>query len=304
MRQTLILLLLAANICFAQTVKVVENTCLTTTEQGEFFNPVFSPDGEKVAFSKQGFEGLFVLSIADNKIEQITDRQGAGYAPIYSATGQKIYYRADEYEGIKKYSSLVEYDLKTKTENKLIERQRFVSAPQPCGNNLIYTVENNLKRSRIDNHSEDRNDKEIYVMIENQKIALYINGTKTILAPLNEGNYIWPQLSPDRSRLMFTFTGKGTYISDLNGSNLVQLGYLNAPQWLNNSWVAGMRDKDNGYFFTESDLYAVSTDGKNTVRLTQTPEIIEMYPSSTATGDRIVYHTIKGEIYMLSLKFE
>jgi len=65
-----------------------------------------------------------------------------------------------------------------------------------------------------------------------------------------------------------------------------------------------MKDYDNGSFVTSSDLYAISADGIKTVQLTKTDDTIEMYPDCQPGISEILYHTLDGNIYLMTVKFE
>ncbi|MCK4295874.1 MAG: PD40 domain-containing protein, partial [Candidatus Marinimicrobia bacterium] len=120
---------------------------------------------------------------------------------------------------------------------------------------------------------------------------------------LGEGQYIWLSISPDKSKLLFTLAGRGTFITDLNGNALIELGYANAPMWSpDGNWVVYMVDEDDGYRITASDIYAVSSDGKEKVQLTNTQNTIEMHPNWSPSMDKIVFDTIEGNIMLIEVK--
>ena len=78
--------------------------------------------------------------------------------------------------------------------------------------------------------------------------------------------------------ILFTATGKGTYICDLKGKILAEFGLLNAPVWYNDNFIAGMYDKDDGHKVISSEIVLISVDGKNKYPISTKGEIA-MYPS-------------------------
>src|SRR5262249_54326101 len=56
----------------------------------EVYDPAWSPDGRKIAFSalKAGTSDLYVLHLADRRIERITDDPAADSQPAWSAYGR------------------------------------------------------------------------------------------------------------------------------------------------------------------------------------------------------------------------
>jgi len=304
MRQVKILLiifLLTSKMILAQNISVLSNKKILDSDT-KYYYPHLSPDGQKIALTTKNYMGLYVLDLKSDEIVQVTDKQGAGYQPAFSNDGSIVYFRSDEYEGMKKYSSVYSFDLKNKRHKLIESKNRFVSTPKIVNNKLIYTVGSEKKEKQISDNTY-RFSGNVWTCIEDQKLVIYKNDKKTVLTPNGLGNYIWPRLSRDKTKILYTFAGHGTYISDLNGNILADLGYLNAPQWLNKNWVVGMKDHDNGDVFTDSDIYAVSTDGRITIQLTDTSDKIKMYPDSSSDGTKIVYHTLEGDIYLMKLNY-
>jgi hypothetical protein len=131
--------------------------------------------------------------------------------------------------------------------------------------------------------------------------VLYINGNRKLVTPNGEGNYIWVSLSPDKTRLLYNYNGRGTFICKLDGTILDDIGRLNAPRWLNDQIIIGMNDKDDGYRVLSSDIICYSIATKKKTNLTSTSDKIEMYPFPFPDGNRIVYQTLSGELYIMNL---
>lgn len=301
MKKLLLFLLLFSEIAVAQNIVVSTNNKIFSSESKYFF-PTISPDGEKIAYSSENFKGLYVFDLKSEKHIHVSDKQGAGYNPVFSDDSKNIFYKWNEYEGLKKYSSIYSKNL---IENKvtIIEnKKRKISSPIVLKNKVFYTIATKIKEVDIYDQKESKEDQKIWTCIENQKLVIYKNNDRIVLTPKGEGNYIWPELSPDKSKILFTFAGYGTFISDLEGNILSELGYLNASKWLNNEWVVGMKDYDNREFVTESDIYAIKANGEKLTRLTNTDNAIEMYPS--ASNNKIVYHTLAGDIYLMTINFK
>ncbi len=63
-----------------------------------------------------------------------------------------------------------------------------------------------------------------------------------------------------------------------------------------------MKETDDGDQYTSSDIFAVSLTENKTIQLTNTKDIIELYPNCSSHNSKIVYHTTTGEIYFLEIK--
>ncbi len=301
-----VVIFLGFNIIYAQT-SVKNVTEITNLNEGKYYHPKFSNDDSKIFFTTENYKGIYYYDVSEKQIKTVSEDIGAGYEYSLTPDDKTIYYRVDNYINGKKYSSIKSKDLSNLEEKTLINNQRELSSPKILDDGKVaYNLNDQLKSEST---SEDlknilsKND--ALVFIENSKIALYIDGQKRILTPAGDGNYIWPSISPDKSKILFTLAGKGTFISDLNGNIISQLGYADAPQWSSDSkWIVYMVDKDNGDYVTSSDIFISSVDAATILQLTNTPDEFEMYPEINHSGNKIVCNTYDGKILLIELSSE
>jgi Tol biopolymer transport system component len=96
---------------------------------------------------------------------------------------------------------------------------------------------------------------------------------------------------------------RGAFVCDLAGTVSAQLGKKDAAVWTRDgNWLVYMDDRDDGQRILSSELYCVSPDGKLVVQLTDTENVVELYPQCSPTEDKIVCGTLRGEIYLLTYK--
>jgi len=301
--KNLFLLLLFTFSVNAQNVIIKSIEEVTQPDQGEFFHPVVSPKGQ-LLFTGSGYVGLYLMDNS-GKIKTISEAAGAGYEPVFSTDGDYVYYRPYKYEGMKKLSSLIKKSISGNDERVLIKDERdFTSARRLFNGNVAVSKNSNIHIADGSQTINKTSSPSLAAFIEKGKIALYKNNEKKILTPLGEGYYLWPAISPDGSKLLFTKAGKGTFISNLDGQILVELGYANAPRWSpDGKWVVFMRDLDDGHQVIESDIFIISTDGKTTIAITETDGIKEVYPF-WGVKNEIVFGSGKGIIYKALLEIE
>lgn len=308
MRKIPFLILMTVALCFGQNISVLGREEIPIDKNYDFSSPKFSPDGSKILFTQSGFTGLWIYNLDEKSLTQLNSYRGAGYEPVFSSDGSQVFFRVDNYENFRRYSKIVSQDVSDKKEKVLVEESRNLLPIRCFGNEkLAYVKQNNLIINDLkQNRSlEKALPEEPVVYIENSKIALVDNNGKRILAPLGDGNYIWPSLSPDNSKILFTLAGSGTYISDLQGNVITELGYANAPKWSpDGKWIVYMVDEDDGHRITASDIWASSYDGKTKVQLTNTDDIIEMNPDWSPKMDKIVFNTISGKIVILNIRVD
>jgi Tol biopolymer transport system component len=288
----------------AQIVKVLGTTQLTSIKDGEFVVSAVAPDGNSILVSTPGFRGLYSLDVRLKKVQKVTELPGAGFQPCFSPDGSKIYFRTDEYVSMKRYSSLSEFDVRTGTTEIIENKTREITTPVIAGNQLIYLVEGKQKGKVVGSANIKSIATNVYIILENLIPVLYINGIGKQITPNGEGNYIWVSLSPDKTRILYNFGGRGTFVSSLDGKIIADLGRFQAPQWLNDQIIVGMNDHDDGYRVLSSDIICYSLSTKQLTNLTSTSDNIEMYPMPFADGNRIVYQTIKGELFIMDLSIK
>lgn len=297
--RTIIFLSLFAFSLYAQNVTVVKIEKISNPETGHYYHPSVSPNG-KVLVTGNNFEGLYLLE--NRTVKTITTQPGAGYEPAFSANSNYVYFRADNYKKRLRQTSLIKKSLIDNKEQILIKDERDFTSPRRLKNGAI-AVNRQTSFYKADAMQEKKEDAPA-LFLEKGKIALYQNGNKTILTPKGEGFYIWASLSPQQDKILFTKPGKGTFISNLKGEVIAELGYANAPKWSpDGKWVVYMKDLDDGHRMLESDIYVCDALGKKHYKITDSAEEIELYPA-WGILDEIVFGSEAGIIYKAHINIE
>lgn len=292
---------------FGQNIQVISNEPITQVEQGKFFYPQVSPTGENILFTSENYDGIWLYDNSNGKIEKIVEANGAGYEPKFSANGNQIIFRKNEFINNLKYSSINKIDLQSKNVETLENKTRNLTPPlESRTKSAAYVVDKKLVTKNISNNLQkiDISD-ERAVTIENSNLIIYSNDERIVYTPLGEGNYLWPSISHDGTKLLFTFAGRGTFVTDFDGNIISELGFAHYPSWSNDDkWITYMEDHDDGYKVTTSEIFVASVDGETKVKLTNTDAIKEMYPRWSSVENEIVYNTTDGVIYKLKLKID
>ena len=279
-------ILLICNVTWAeaQMVSVVQR--ITVEKKVPAFYPVFNSDGSELLYTSENYKGLYLYKLNNKTSLMITDAEGAGYSPDFSQNNDKIYYRSVERENMHRQNTLMCYD------RQLLQSKNCMNSP--------VRLQSELNKVRMG--LEFQGKESINAYTEKLQLIVERNGDRKVLEPLSKGSrYLWGSLSPDKTKILFTATGKGTYICDLNGKILSEIGYLNAPVWYDDHKIVGMADKDNGDYITESSVVMVSADGKQRQVLSLFTEIA-MYSTTNWKSGKIAYNTLEGEIIVLELK--
>lgn len=303
---TLLVMLYTAGFLYSQQVSVSEIIPITQKIDGQYYYPRFSPGDEKIFFSSSNYNGLWYFDQKNRTVTPFVSEQGAGYEFAFSKDGKSIVYRVNEYseKGIKISQKIIKKNVET-NEQQIIETGKYLSSPKVLVNNEIAYTNSDKMVVKSAAGTKSITQPEPFVYIENNKLVYYTNGAKKVLSPLGDEHYIWPSLSPDKKKILYSVLGKGTFISDLNGKVLVELGTARYPRWSpDGKWVSYMVDKDDGYVITSSDLFVVSADGRRKFQLTDTKDIIEMYAEWANNSNSLVFHSDEGQIFVMKLKID
>lgn len=281
-------------------VKVVGLQSVHPAVKGDYILAGVRPGGHELLLSKQQYTGLYLAGVKNGKIKTLTERTGAGYQPAFSPDGKQLCYRSDHYDETKRLSSLYKIALETSKTTPLVENERVVSPPTVVGKDIAYTVEGKLKTTSFGWKIPGMRIEKTFVLTDDLEPMLYQDGYRRLFKPNGDGSYLWISLSPDRKKLLYYLVGKGSYVCDLYGENIIFAGDLMFPKWLNNRYIAGIRDR--GESKTATDLVAINLkSGKQTV-LTNTAQVNERNPHPFDKGRHIAYQTTAGEFKILKIK--
>ena len=290
----------------AQSIKVKERKEIAIPEAGEHFFPRFAANDSVIYFTKSYYQGIESINLFSNEFKTITTEQGSGFDYQFTQDGNKIFYRTDEYLSGKKYSDIKSIDLRSNKIELLEKRKRNLSAPKILkSGDCIFKSDADITVSNKQKQSIQLNviPQDTMLFYSDNNLILLINGERKVFNPLGDGSYLWSSFSPDKSKIIFTFMGKGTYIADLEGNIILEIGYANAPKWSpDGKWIAYMDDKDDGVRIVSSEIFVLSADGREKINLTDSKEIHEQFPEWSPSMNALVCHTADGKIIYLSLE--
>ncbi len=283
----------------AQDIQVKSQYEITTSASKTAHYPVINEDGNLLLYSADSYSGLYLYNFTTKEEKVISRAQNSGYDPIFNNDNSKVFFRDTKFDNGRRYDALESYDLTSGKQIQMMAPQRDLRSARSYQNGVLIQADNKLYKATF---GKVKAAVPVYISSENLKIYVYINGIRTGINPVKgeNVNYIWASLSPDNTKILFTAVGKGTYICDLGGKIIADLGYLNAPSWYNDKLVVGMQDKDDGSFVTSSTVIMVSTDGKVKKQISDNAHIA-MYPTASSKAGRVVYSTLEGKLVVSEL---
>ena len=301
MKKLLLFFLLIAQIALAQQINVLSIEKIKATDTGGYFYPKISPDNQFILMTRGNYSGLYQYSPVSKSLKTLNEDPGAGYKVQISDDGNTVLYNKTELIRKLRHNSLISQTISNGEKKVLVAPTREQITGKMVNSNPVY-VKN---RSLVKSNSVKPTDNLYLITIENQKMVLYKNGVRTELTPSGaNASYIWPSISPDNKNIVYTVTGKGTYVCSVTGKNVTSLGKLNAPSWAGNRYVVGMDDRDDGEKLISSSLIITSIDGKLRKKLETPTGINAMYPSASKDGSRIAFNTDRGEVYLMQVEFK
>lgn len=272
-------------------------------------NPVYSPDGTMIAFTKGSYTGIYVYNLETDNITQITDELSAGYGFKWSSDSKSILSRVARYEGPRRFNSLMIFDVQSGAPTQISEESTsmpYLPEWAPGNNKVILPQRDGLKIFETGKEPFFlENESPVVVYSLNDKIVVkdFSNETETVLVPFNGQKYLNVILSPDKSKIAFELYGGNLFVMNIDGSGLIDLDEGYNPKWSPDSKsLVYMITEDDGHAFTSADIFMINVDGMNKRNLTNTEDEIELNPSISPDGKTIVFESfLNGSIYLMNL---
>ena len=290
----------------------VEKPIQLTEAKEAFVCPVYSPDGSRIAVTRIDWRGLWLMAADGTGLRQLTDAPGAGYRFAWSPDGGQIAYRAEKRIDGKRHFAIRIVNTETGQVEKLTDFQRYLGFPRwVLGDGTVAyeidrqgTLAQALVVGLIDPQPKDIAAHR--VTATSRDLRIWVSeadgGGRTMVSDPEE-HCFGPVLSPDETRVCYhVLSGGGSIaVAAADGSGSINLGYGSNPAWSpDGRYLVYEVTEDDGHVITGSDLYIAAADGSGRIRLTDTPEWFERWPSWSPDGSRIVC-SAGGAIFVLTL---
>jgi Tol biopolymer transport system component len=275
-------------------------------------NPVYSPDGNKIAYTKASYKGLWFYDKVTNTHQQISNDDASGFAFKWSYDSKYILTRVTEYRKNRRYNALKIFDVTT-GKSKQVSDYRTVMPSLPnwaLFNEKVYiTNGNQVEFFETGIHIPDQQMRwknPDIVFVADKKISSMNLDSKiqSFFMPIKDAEYINLSVSPDNKMIVFEVVGGNMYTMNIDGTNLTDLGRGNRPRWSSDSKkIIYMIAEDDGYSVTASDIYSINANGTEKKNLTDSNNLVEMNPCFSPDGKMIAFDVLNdGSIYLMEIE--
>lgn len=312
-KSILIICLLIGFVSSAQTLKQGSLSNVTKLTKGDvqYENPQWSKDGQKIAFTKLGYDCLFVMDATGRNVKQISSDSGVGIGFQWSVDNNEILVRDTRWNNEGRLHAI--WAVGMNGEKVKISKDAFYMQPAAWrytarGEKKVMMEDGALLKSNLKSASSARikgiakTDKSLNKSLVADGEAIYVIDEFGAKTKVFDGCALCPVFSPDGSKIAYALVD-GVYIMNADGSAKKKLGEGFRPTWVNNSQVVYEYTVDNGHEYESGDLYMTNIHNGKTVQITNTKDMIEMYPAVSPDGNKILFVSEKeGQIYSATLK--
>lgn len=286
-----------------EVVEVTKDSDLPSYGVFDYMQPVWSPDGQKLAFTRGAFTGLYVKNAdGSGEIKELSSAEYTGYEPVWTSDSRGIVVRTRRWAVGQRISCI---DVET-GEVTIIEP--YVGhARQPRVNpygGVVLEIDGVVRvfdkvtgryMSAAEYYSGGRSDSnEVRLEMDHRAGRLWIvRGSERWEFPYSRDFIYLPQLSPKGDKVRFdTSRSPNGFVANIDGSGLVDLGEGDSWQWSpDGKRLVYCISRDDGFCILESEIYIINADGTGKTQLTNTPDIVEAFPRWSPDGMRIAYST-------------
>ena len=301
------LILIFSSVTFSQ---IQSPAYLIGSQNDVSMNPIFSPDGSKIAYTKAGYKGIWIYNLSNKTVKQISNEQSAGFGFKWSSDSKSILSRVAKYEGMKRFNAVKIFDVATNQFQQLTEyKTRMPYLPEWADQDtkvILPTKEGTeiFSSGKLNKVTTISNGVTAFSMYDKIVTKDPQTNLEKSIKPIVDAQIINLIASPDGNKVAFEVMGGDIYSMNIDGTNLTDLGKGNRPKWSSdNKKIIYMIAEDNGDDFTASDIYIVNPDGTQKKNITNTPDKIEMNPCFSPDGKSIVFDEYNdGSIYLMNIE--
>lgn len=303
--------------------KLANVTRVTNDVTMKYENPRFSPDGNKIAFTGMGFQGMYVMDTNGAHKACISEAPGVGYMYQWGADSKTLLVRNTREvsgAGFPRTYSAWEIDLDGVAKRVSDESPEYrpgayrydaqgKASVVMGGKKLAVPVVNRAKAAGINGTAQISNAVKAvmnsaayqtsFITDYDHLYAVDADGNKKVIF---NGPAFDPVLSPNGKMVAFCDMADKINVCNIDGSNHRIVGSGFHPSWANNKQIVVQQTTDNGHEYETGELVLLNLNGAE-VKLTSSRSRIEMNPCVSPDGSKLVFtDALDGQVYTADLK--
>lgn len=292
---------------------------LTSQSDVKFENPSFSPDGKQIAFTRLGYEGLYVMDANGANLRAISQVPGVGYMYQWSPDSKQILALEASCDQSRTLTpNLHAVVVLSVADGERVQITEPLAEVRPAawrvsaGKMSIATSDKGIMavpgKIAADaaigaNATPSRITADYTVSFITDFDNLYVVDAQGNRKVIYNGTAFLPKLSPDGKRVVFCDINDDIRVMGIDGTGMTVVAKGFSPCWVNDTQIVYERTTDDGHSYESGELFLGNIAAKTEIALTDTPRAIEMNPSVSPDGKQIIFvNHNDGQVYIADLK--
>ena len=272
-------------------------------------NPMWSPDGEWIAFSADRHDGIWVSRFDGSNIRQITADTGSGFGFSWSEDATKILSRSAVMTNFRKFHNVKVYDVKTGDARTILEQSRQLKGLPVWSNGdeqVVMILGKDVKKvdSGIQSLKKSGGTEKTAVPFSGTLVQTTLGEPTTPMVdfPEFQGRFVFNSIaSPQGDKVVFQVSGLGLFVAGIDGQGLKQIGHGEQASWMpDGRFVVVSLVKDDGKVVRSGELFAVDVVTGSYYPLLSRADIVALNPDISRDGKKMLFeNSLDGSIQIV-----
>jgi Tol biopolymer transport system component len=285
---------------------------ITSSYNQRFMNPVWSPDGKKIAITGDNFNGIWVMDANGRNLKAVTHDTGAGFGMTWSFDNHSILARTTVQEKVSRYNEIKLYNLQNGQETVLVGKSRDIQGvPVWSEQETRVAVKMGSRTEEVPTGKTALKAAPIAPKAAAGSVARTILTNPALASKEIKGfeqfegrTQFNAAISPLGDKIIFQVGGKGLYLCNADGSGLKFLGKGERASWMpDGKHVIVTIVTDDGHVITAADLFAVNIETAQYELLTGNTDLKAVKPCVSPNGKKVAFNDAEtGVVYVMDLQ--